>query len=382
MTSDDIVSQNFSNDATPTILGFEYQKLIALECCLKSKSDDIVYIECFGDVATSDVSIETKNRFLTYSMTNQSPDFWKTLRNYVREKGKISQFTKLILYTTAKLPIDSIFSDWNGLSGEEKFERLETIRNNPNKGIMDFVDCIYDFNNTYTKKDLIEILEKLKIFHSQKTISEKFCEIKNHPYLFSIEEKYREKIIHQMHGAISLKSIENTNRWEIVVSEFLRDLQFQIRRYSQDEIPFPDFPEEVEFTGKETFPFIIELREIELDNEIQRAFIDYIRAEKSSVDLLKWGAYSIKESIDVFESELNDRMSNNKKRHAVALVKSDLPTPKSIRKSKELYFDCKNFEKFKIRGVQEIQMYFQHGKMHKIVNDNRFVWKFLNEDVT
>lgn len=36
------------NDSTKNQLGFEYQKLVALEYCLNAKNGEYVYIECFG----------------------------------------------------------------------------------------------------------------------------------------------------------------------------------------------------------------------------------------------------------------------------------------------------------------------------------------------
>jgi len=381
MATSESVDQYSSSDATLAMLGFEYQKLVALQYCLESRSGDIVYLECFGDIATSDASIETKHHASDSILTNQSPDFWKTLRNHVRNRIKLSQFTRLVLHTTSRISDDSIFRSWNELSGEEKYNRLETVRVHPNKGIMDFVKDIYNFNDAYTRKDLIAILERVQIYHLQKTADEIFSEIKDHQYFFVVKEIYRKELIRYLHGVISLKAIENKYRWEIIISDFLSDLRSHMQRYCRDEIPFPDILENVKYTGSETFPFITELKAVDLDSEVQKAFIDFIRAEKSSMELLKRGAYTMQESIDVFESELKERMDNYKKRHALTLVQSDLQTPKSILKSKELYFDCKIFEKHKICGVQEIQMYYQHGKMHKIVNDRKFVWQFLPREV-
>jgi hypothetical protein len=75
-------------------------------------------------------------------------------------------------------------------------------------------------------------------------------------------------------------------------------------------------------------------------------------------------------------------MSNSKKKIALDISHPDIPTPKSIRKSKDLYFTCKDMQKLRIRGVQEIQLYYQHGKMHKLVNDGKFFWRFSKEDLT
>ncbi len=37
-----------SNNATKKLLGFDYQKLLALESCLNAKENETIWIECFG----------------------------------------------------------------------------------------------------------------------------------------------------------------------------------------------------------------------------------------------------------------------------------------------------------------------------------------------
>lgn len=71
-----------------------------------------------------------------------------------------------------------------------------------------------------------------------------------------------------------------------------------------------------------------------------------------------------------------------KQRDSLDLTHSDIPTSRATKKSKELFLNCKLFDKLKIRGVQEIEMYFQHGKMHKIVDEQKFVWKFHARDLS
>ncbi len=55
------MSETLNNDSTKKQLGFEYQKLIALEHCLNTKNGKHVYIACFGDVQHNNESIEFKH---------------------------------------------------------------------------------------------------------------------------------------------------------------------------------------------------------------------------------------------------------------------------------------------------------------------------------
>ncbi len=98
--------RTFASDATSKILGVEYQKLIAIEKCLESKLNDVIYLECFGDVARNkDETREVKHHSKKTNLTNTSPDFWKTLRNHVRDRKLVQQFTKLIFHTTGPPPV-------------------------------------------------------------------------------------------------------------------------------------------------------------------------------------------------------------------------------------------------------------------------------------
>ncbi len=383
MCADIFEIEPFSNDATKKILGFEFQKLIALEICLNASPHDILYIEGYGDLAISDISMEVKHHEVKNNMPLQSPDFWKTLKNYVQEKEKLEQFTQIFLYTTSIITRKSPFFSWNEKTKEAKFDLIVSIRENPNESIQAFANTVFNFNSHYQKEELLEILEKFSIIHSQKTIFEKYNDIINDRIFFSLDEKDKIKIVEYLHGKISLKPIKDRILWEIIISDFQNDCRSIIRRFVQNEIPFPDINVDVQYTGNEEYRFITELKKIELQDEIQNAFIDYIRAENTSLELIKRGANLIEKSINDFEKELLGQINNQKKIHALNLSRLNLSTPTSIKESKKLYFNCRSLNKLKIRDVQEIQSYYQYGKMHKIVNDeiNEFVWLFLEKDI-
>lgn len=304
MVTENAKNKTFSTDATLTYLGFEYQKLVALEICLNSKYGEIIYIECFGDVSTSDTTYEIKHKFAKGNMPDRSPDFWKTLRNFVREKNNISSFSRLVLYTTAKINDTSIFFEWNQESPEVKLSLLESIYREPSETIREYCDLIFNFNDLYHRSDLLDILKRLEIRSSQKTIEEKYQDLKAHSSLIFVDEIFRDDLLKHLYAYISIKAIDNSYQWKVVYDDFIKDVQRYVRRYQQNEIPYPDLPADVGYTGNETFLFITELKAIELENEIESAVIDYIRAQKNSFKLLELGGESVRVSIDNFESEL------------------------------------------------------------------------------
>ena len=97
----------FSNNATPKYLGYFYQVLIAIEQCFHASSNETIWLECCGDVYDGQTSTEVKHHFGDGNLTDNSDDFWKTLKNYVVED--VTPFNSLVLHTTAKIPKTSIF---------------------------------------------------------------------------------------------------------------------------------------------------------------------------------------------------------------------------------------------------------------------------------
>lgn len=375
-------NSTFSNNATPSILGFEYQKLIALEYCLNSKSGDIVYIECYGDVATKDATIETKHHEKELNLADQSPEFWKTLKNFVLEKEITDQFSKLILHTTASINQKSIFWDWNSKNSNEKYCSIEKYKYSSIDSINRYVALIFNFNDSYQKADLLNILNRFEIRSSQPDIRKKCDELKDHPVLSLVDEKYRDELLQYLHGYITKRAIKNHDKWHIVYDEFIRDIRSYTKKYMNDKIPFPEDSLEIKIAGNNNYVFIEELKKIDLESKVEEAVIDYLKTAESTIQLIRWGGQTTTVAIDNFESELHMKMKNLKEINALDLSISDLSKPQTIKKSKGLFFGCKNFEKLSIRGVQDIELYYQHGKMHKIVEDHKFVWRFLEEDVS
>jgi len=110
------INDIFKNDNTLKELGNLYKVLIALEKCLNAKPNQHIWIECKGDVATEDTSIEVKHHADTHNLTSNSEDAWKTIKNYVENFDIAKTFTHLILHTTSSVPDESIFHNWNDLS--------------------------------------------------------------------------------------------------------------------------------------------------------------------------------------------------------------------------------------------------------------------------
>jgi hypothetical protein len=149
-----------------------------------------------------------------------------------------------------------------------------------------------------------------------------------------------------------------------------------------EEIPFPEVSIDVAVTGNENFVFVKELKEVELDDKVSEAVVDYLMAAESSLQLIELGGSSTSTAIDNFEIELCGKMNATKELYSLDIQVPEISRSKAIYQSKKLFFKCKTFEKLRIRGIQSIEMYYQHGKMHKIVEERKFRWRFLKEDIS
>ena len=73
-----------TSDNTLKTIGFHFQYLIALECCLNSKRGEFIHIEQYGDVSDEKSMIEVKHHVYEHQkLSDRHSDFWKTLKNCV-----------------------------------------------------------------------------------------------------------------------------------------------------------------------------------------------------------------------------------------------------------------------------------------------------------
>ncbi|MDH3975426.1 MAG: hypothetical protein OEV42_14195 [Deltaproteobacteria bacterium] len=366
---------NFANQATKKILGIEYQKLIALEKCFEAKPNEFIWLECFGDVADSDTSAEIKHHLENENLTDVSVDFWKTLRNFVREKHLLNQFNHLILHTTAKVKSTSIFKNWNNSDKNTKLEKLKNIT--PTKTIKEMFVEIFEID----QKELMPILDKFKIEYEQPNINEKVLQLKNHPAMITIPDQYKDRCIEGLIGYITKKAIDNPNRWHIEKNVFNRDFQHLTRPYIKDDLPFPVVEKnEVDVSERKAFTFVKEIRVINYSRKIDRAISNYLRANLSRIKLLE-NTPAIDTNLDSFDDNLKDELEDKKITYSEKVNSSAIGTDDAHKVSRELYDNCLNIPNLTIDDVQPIKQYYQRGRVHNIVEEEGFKWRFEEEDL-
>lgn len=117
---------NSTTDNTLKTIGFHFQYIIALECCLNSKRGDFIYIEQYGDVSDSDSILEVKHHVEEKDkLSDRHTDFWKTLKNWVESYKIVEDYSKIALLTTSIVDNQSAFCNWNDLTKEEKYAVIQ-----------------------------------------------------------------------------------------------------------------------------------------------------------------------------------------------------------------------------------------------------------------
>jgi hypothetical protein len=367
--------ETFSNDATSKLLGYDYQKLVALEICLDAKRNEHIWIECKGDVATKDTSIEVKHHGKPHNLSSNSVDVWKTIKNYVTEKELVKGHSHLRLHTTSTVSDDSIFDKWNGLSASKK--RTVLLKHSPSETIKDFHALIKKCPAT----DLKAILEKFSIETGQSTIKEKWEEIKDHSVLITTPESFRDAAVELLYGYITKAAIDNEKKWQISINDFQRDVRTYLSKFSTGNTPFPLIPvEDIDLSG-ETFIFVERMRAVNLKSAaIELALSDYLRAQLSQIELLKMTP-TLDDSLREYDDSVLRRMTDAKLSHSNNVEANELNAGEAHKKSRDLYFSCKAGAVEKMLGVDGLQKYYRDGRIDHQVEITAFEWKFGEDDL-
>lgn len=368
-----------SNDATLKLLGYKYQELMAIETIFNAKINETIWLECKGDVANSKSVTEHKHHFGNATLSDKSIDFWKTLKNMVEEKNLISQFQYCVLSTTAKILENSIFFNWNSLPKEEKYRNLKKIT--PTKTIQIFYDYIFK-NDNIQKDEFLSILEKFTIKSSQLKIDEKWKELIEHPFLSLVKEKDRESSLELIYGYITKQAIIENNQWHIKRNQFVKDMQFSLRKYIQGKPVFPMYTnnEIHNDIDRRDFIFVRELQDIKTPKIlISYAVSDYLKANLSQIHMLEESPLLVKD-LDAYDADIFQLLEIEKSELSMTITEDDIGTKISEETSRKLYQNCRDTSHQEINNVEQTQKYYKDGRMHSVVEENKFKWSYEEKD--
>lgn len=369
--------ETFSNDATKKLLGYDYQKLIALEKCLNAKKNEYIWIECFGDVASTNESIEVKHHNEDHNLSSNSEDLWKTLKNYAVEYETVIDFDKLILFTTSYIKDTSMFFDWNEKTPSVKYTLLK--KHVPAEGIKNFKKEFFDLK----KDDAIKLLKKFHIISEQPKIAEKWEELKEHSTFSLIPEGRRDEAIKYLYGYITKKAIDNKDKWEININDFKSDITFGLRGYTHDNIPFPvaetnELGDEID---NRNFVFIDKLKKIEINENGQaNAVADYLRANISAERLLAITP-TISDSLFLYDEDVKRTLQDEKDSVICNLNIEDFSNGIAKKEAKSVYYNSIKKEHPQINGVSNTQRYYRNGRIHQTLENTDYNWEFKESEL-
>ena len=171
--------------------------------------NDKIIIEIYGDVSKvsnkASFQMEIKHHVVDDSIGDRDIDFWKTLRNWVKEYNRIKDFSSLILFTTSDIAEKSLLMDWNEKNDTEKLKTLKNIggvKKNKEATFRELYNDIFDIKN-YNENNLLSVLSRFGIANKQNQISRIDEDFNTH--IKHIPEQNREKFISALLGLIVAK---------------------------------------------------------------------------------------------------------------------------------------------------------------------------------
>ncbi|PTO69302.1 hypothetical protein [Vibrio splendidus] len=363
-----------SNQATPKYLGYVYQILIAIEKCFEASPNETIWIECFGDVYNGHTFTEVKHHFGKHNLVSNSKDFWNTLKNLVVEDS--SQFVKMVLHTTSYIPEDSIFYNWNALSGEDRFNLVNN--HTPNNTINELYKTIM---SECSNQELTDILSRFSIEASRVEIKDQWGKLLERN-LRTVDINYREHILHYIYSYVNKRAIDNRHYWNVNINDFDAAIQYQVNRWGGDKIPFPVDSTEHKLDESAHFTFLIEYKQMGIKG-VDRgiALNEYFQAKKSEEDLVDLKPDVMSEIIDQYAVDVVSKASGFKREFAYDVQEEDLDNPIANKASRTAYFRFYNSSVLEIPEVSDTKAYFMRGKVHEAVSDNKYTWTYNIEDL-
>lgn len=376
------------NDATLKKMGDIFQYYIALRDCFKMGMSDKLQIEVNGDVSViaelskDSFQKEVKHHLGKKKLGDRDVDFWKTLFNWYIEYDRITNFTNLVLYTTASVSSSSTFYGWNDKMAEEKILLLKSIGNVRQKKEETFRNY-YDkiFNQTlYDENKLLDILRRFTIESSQTQIVGISSEFSG--YIGYIPEENRDSYIGALLGRVLTIVKEPPHRWEVTRKEFDAILQQEAPAYIRRlQVPLPvDYAEmEVpEQNAKSLLQkhFVEEIKKIKYDTQIPDAISDYWKAEMTIMRYFK-NDFLYLRSLPEYKNGLEKKLKYTKEGKVIEA--GALHRDEQIKHSKLMYVNVMAWDAKDFGSIIRNQDYFQRGIIHTIVDDKKFSWD-IGED--
>lgn len=366
---------NLKNNSTPSIKGFLYQFLVALERCFEMREGESVYIETYGDVSVlGDLSNskQIESKFYKRKLSDLDINIWKSIYNWMSEDFPIDTFSSLILLTTQIVPTNSAWLNWNAKNPSERIEIIRNIKkkfdlqSRKNIDLKKYMNTIFDAKNA---SRLSQISKRLYIDCISMDGSQ------YHKYLAEtygkcIPDIQKRKYINHMFGYILNPNIVSHN-WRITYDDFTRESEEITKTLVENTTVFPDKLElaDIKESDYDGYDFVEKIRDIKYDEVIPEAIDDYVHTANLILQELK-NSETKKKSLLQYEENLKRDFTSKYRKASRNYNNSE-----RIAKSQDFYDDMTGSCDITFHTYSNVDSYFHNGMLHIMTNDNdELVW--------
>jgi hypothetical protein len=376
------MSEILINDSTKTFKSIIYQFLIALEKCFEMQDDESIWIEKYGDVTSSSrIQIEVKN--YQKNLTDLDHNVWKTLKNWLDDNFKATNYKNLILLTTQTISKSSKFIDWNTKNKDEKYQILNLIAEEFNKQ-KNKSNSTQNLLNDVLKPDkrhkLLEILEKFTIqskSDNDEVLYKKLKETRTDGILEEKKDEYLDSLI----GYI-IKPEITSGGWEIKNKDFRQKTKSLIETYTSTTKVFPkiEIPLITNDIIKEhqSYLFVQKIEDIDYCEVKSEAISDFIYSRTVLNEELKNYEISKKE----YRHYENELLKSFQVKRRKALLNAN--STNLINESKKLYNNTTDEVASNFYNFNDTPKSYRNGILHELANDSNnpsnIVWKLEVSD--
>ncbi len=367
--------KKLSFDSTPTIKGFLFQFLIALEKCFEMQEGQTVHIETYGDVSVlgnlSD-SEQLESKLYKKNLTDLSLSVWNTIHNWMDNGFPLEKFSSLVLLTTQKVSVGSKWLNWNTKSLSERMTILGDIKKKfdsqkrKSKELKTCMNVIFDPQNSARLSQIAKMLYIDNVgdgLHYYKKLQEKYAK-----HLPKIQ---KERYVNHMFGYILNPDVVN-NKWQITYEDFTQEAKEVTQTLVENTAVFPEKLNlaEIKKDDYDNYTFVEKIKDIEYEDVIPDAINDYVHTASIIQHELKMSEIKEKSLLQYEENLIGSYTAKYRK------ASRNCHDGEQIAESQNFYDDITSSSDGTFYIYNDVPLYFHNGMMHLLANDedNNIVW--------
>jgi len=302
--------------AAPQALGYLYQARYSLYLALQKPDDHQISIEKFDDIAfeqngTATELLQLKHHVTAKSLTDSSPDLWKTIRVWstaITQKAMQPSAMTLLIVTTANAPDDSVASLLRLGAERNEFMALEKLRQIAASSQNQALVSAYDAFQQLSQSEQQELVAAVAIIDCASDITDVKRDIERR-LRFAVRPQYLSAMYERLEGWWFGQVIDHlAGRSETpipcsFVGSKIDDLREQFRA---DALPIDTFDINEADSSMDGRQFVSQLLEIRVGpGRINKAILDH---DKAFAQRSKWlrEELLVAGEIDTYEARLVD----------------------------------------------------------------------------